>query len=232
MPQVLDPHICIVFCEGRPGSLDDLFLHHLIPPGRAFIRPVGGKQAMRAFIEGYLGAYVGAVPRYLGFRDRDFDFEPPPDPQPIRLPGEKPIWVSYRAAVENYLIDADLIWEYWEERKDTPAWQHGPPLSKDEIESRIHESARALVGYQAVRWALASLKPGPRWPELRTTWLAGSGRLPPSLAYGDCLEEAHRLVAEFRGRMQEVDVFAAAGGFDRIRRGFSRRPVFPAVTFG
>ena len=205
MPRVVDPSLKIVFCEGRPGSLDDLLLGHLMPVGKVLIQPLGGKHGMRAFIEGYLGSYPGAQPGYLGFRDRDFDVEPPQEPAPIPLPGEKPIWLSHRAAVENYLIDADLFWQYWVEREHTPGWAHGPALSTDEIEDHIQESARELADYQAVRWALARLKPGPRWPEVHTTWTKdGSGDIPPSLAYDDCLAQACRLVTSFQDHVRDI----------------------------
>ena len=91
MARVVDPALRIIFCEGRPGSLDDLLLGHLVPVGRVFIQPVGGKRGMRAFMEGYLGSYRELQPGYMGFCDRDFDAEPPEHPQLIRLPGEKPI---------------------------------------------------------------------------------------------------------------------------------------------
>lgn len=203
MPRVLDPASRIIFCEGRPGSLDDLLLRYLMP-GRVFIQPVGGKRGMRAFIEGYLGSYSGSNLDYLGFRDRDFDIEPPERPQLIRLPGEKPLWLSHRAAIENYLIDADLLRWYWTERDSTPGWAHGPALPTDEIEGHIRESARELVDYQAVRWALAKLKPGDRWPEVNTTWTRGSGFIPSSLDYDGCLAQARRLVTSFQEQAQDV----------------------------
>jgi len=159
---------------------------------------------MRAYIEGYLGSYSGQQPGYLGFRDRDFDVEPPERPELIQLLGEKPIWLSHRAAVENYLINADLLWQYWVERENAPGWVHGPALPADEIETRIRESAHELADYQAVRWALARLKPGPRWPEVRTTWTKRSGEIPPSLNYDDCLVEACRLVTSFQDQVRAV----------------------------
>lgn len=205
MPHVVDPSLRIIFCEGRPGSLDDLLLWHLLPAGQVLIQPVGGKYGMRAFIEGYLGSYPTSQPDYLGFRDRNFDVEPPERPQLIRLPGEKPIWLSHRAAIENYLIDADLLRQYWTERESAPGWAHGPALSTDEIEDHIRESARELANYQAVRWSLAKLKPGPRWPKVRTTWTKdGSGDIPTSLAYEDCLEQACQLVASFQNQIQGI----------------------------
>lgn len=203
MPRVLDPASKIIFCEGRPGSLDDLLLRYLMP-GRIFIQPVGGKRGMRAFIEGYLGGYPGSKPEYLGFRDRDFDIEPPERPQLIRLQEEKPIWLSHCAAIENYLIDADLLWQYWVERESTPGWAHGPALSATEIEDHIRESARELADYQAVRWALARLKPGDRWPEVSTTWTRGSGFIPSSLDYDGCLAQARRLVMSFQEQIQLI----------------------------
>ena len=204
MPRVVDPSLRIVFCEGRPGSLDDLLLWHLLPVGQVLIQPVGGKYGMRAFIEGYLGSYPGAQPDYLGFRDRNFDVEPPERPQLLRLPGEKPIWLSHRTAIENYLIDADLLRQYWTERESALGWAHGPALSTDEIEDHIRESAHELADYQAVRWALAKLKPGPRWPEVRTTWTERSGDIPSSLDYDNCLTEACRLVTSFQSQIQNV----------------------------
>lgn len=206
MPRVVDPSLKIIFCEGRPGSLDDLLLGCLMPVGQVLIKPVGGKYGIRAFIEGYLGNYPDeSRPDYLGFRDRDFDVEPPENPALIRLSGEKPIWLTYRAAVENYLIDADLIRQYWTERENTPGWAHGPALPTAEIKDHIRESARELAEYQAVRWALAGLKPGPRWPEIRTTWTKnGSGDIPSSLAYDDCLIQASQLVTSFQSQIQDV----------------------------
>jgi hypothetical protein len=205
MAHVTDPALHIVFCEGRPSSLDDLLLAHLLPIGRVQIKPLGGKHGMRAYIEGYLDTYsVDAQPSYLGFRDRDFDVEPPDHPQLIRLHGQKPIWLSHRTAIENYLIDADLIRQYWVERENAPGWAHGPALSTDEIEDHITESARELADYQAVRWALAKLKLGARWPEVSTTWTAGSGTIPPSPEYDHCLAQASQLVLSFQQEIQGI----------------------------
>jgi hypothetical protein len=205
MPSVIDPALMVIFCEGRPGSLDDLLLSHILPIGGALIKPVGGKRGMRAFIEGHLTSYSEASrPAYLGFRDRDFDVEPPGHPELIRLRGEKTIWLTHRAAIENYFIDADLIWQYWAEREDAPKWAHGPALSVTEIEGHIRASARELVDYQAVRWALSRLKPGPRWPEIRATWTTGSGDIPASLGYDDCLNQACRLITDFQTQIENV----------------------------
>ncbi len=184
--------------------MDPLLLAHVLPVGRAFVRPVGGKRGMRAFIEGYLGTYQHSPPTFLGFRDRDFDAEPAAQSGLIRLPGEKPIYLTHRAAVENYFIDADLIWQYWTEREQAPGWNHGPALSLAEIEDLIAKSARELAGYQAVRWALASLKPGPRWPEVATTWTRGSGSVPTTLEYSDCLAKACRLVESYSDQLRDV----------------------------
>lgn len=233
MPPVIDPALKIVFCEGRPGSLDDLLLGHLMPVGGALIKPVGGKRGMQAFIEGYLGSYPtgSQQPEYLGFRDRDFDVEPSDEPELIRLWGEKPIWLTHRAAIENYFIDADLIWRYWVERENAPAWAHGPALPVVDIEQHIRESARELLDYQAVRWALARLKPGSRWPDVHTTWTGGSGDMPLSLTYDDCLEEACQLITIFQENIENVrhDLFRSSAQAYRER--FSTESFFESHRY-
>jgi hypothetical protein len=196
----------VVFCEGKPDSLDYLLLNQILPVGsRVRLRPVGGKLSLPAYIEGHLDSYPSnGQPPYIAFRDRDFDHEPPNSPQLIRLSGNKPIWLSHRAAIENYLIDVDLLRQYWTEREQTPTWKHGPAPSADEIENHIQESARELIDYQAVRWSLAKLKPGPRWPEIRTTWTNGSGDIPSSLDYNNCPVQAHQLVVSFQDQIQNI----------------------------
>ena len=222
MPRVVAPSVKIIFCEGGRDSLDALLLGHLMPVGQVFIQPVGGKQSMRAFIEGYLDSYPGAQPEYLGFLDRDFDVEPPERPELILLRGEKPIWLCHRAAIESYLIDADLLQQYWIERESTPGWAHGPSLPIDEIEYHIRESARELADYQAVRWALAGLKPGPRWPEIHTTWTkGGSGDIPSSLDYDDCIAKGCQLVSSFQDRIQGIHLGRFQEYAERYRERFS-----------
>jgi len=204
MARVLDPTLKIIFCEGRPGSLDDLLLAHIVPVGHVVIQPVGGKRGARAFIEGYLDSYDKVQPAYLGFLDRDFDAEPSEAPALIRLEGQKPIWLSHRAAIENYLIDVDLLHQYWTERESTPGWRHGPAPSREKIQEHIRDSAFELVDYQAVRWALSKLKPGPRWPEVSTTWTSGSGDIPGSLEYAACLSQARSLVESFQAQVENI----------------------------
>lgn len=227
MPHVTDPRIRIVFCEGRPGSLDDLLLGNILPLGRVWIQPVGGKYGMKAFIEGYLGSYSGPAPDYVGFRDRDFDVEPPDAPALVPLRGHKPIWLCYRTAVESYLIEASLLHRYWSERQDTPGWQHGPALSQDEIQNHIQLSARELTDYQAVRWALSKLKPGQRWPEICTSWTDhGSGDIPSSLDYDDCLVEACQLVASFQEQVQPAHIDALKEHAQAYRERFNAPDFF------
>jgi len=200
----------ILFCEGQgdpdhPSGLDTRLLNRLLqgkPPGTV-IQPAGGKYQMRAFIRGRL-AGEGAQANYLAFRDRDFDAQPTPDASLIPFRSGQPIYMPYRAAVENYLIDASLIDNYWNEQSTAPNWKHGPCPGVGQIASWIDEAADLLIAYQATRWALASLKPGDRWPEISTTWTRGSGYLPSSLNEEDCLNEAKTLVNDFRSQTAGV----------------------------
>ena len=226
MPQVVDPSVGIVFCEGSPGGVDGVLLAHILPLRNLYVRPVGGKRGMPAYIDGFLESYPSGPPGYLGFRERDFDVEPPDLAKLTRLHGQKPLWLSYRTVIENYFIDADLIREYWTAQQATTGWGHGPAPSKMDIQRRIMESARELIEYQSVRWALARLKPAPRWPEIHTTWTRnGSGHLPASLAFADCLHHAARLVTAFQDQVRGV-------GSDQLQdyaQGYRER--FGAGTF-
>jgi len=108
------------------------------------------------------------------------------------------MFLTYRAAVENYLLDAALIDSYWTTLSENARrWSHGDSPGASDIRSWMDEAARQLTSYQAARWALSSLKPSDRWPELGTTWTEGSGYLPTSLAEDYCLAEAKKLVSEY-----------------------------------
>lgn len=203
MARVTAPSSRLVFCE---GDLDSVLLHQIIPAGKAEIKATGGKHGMRAFIEGHLRGYETNQPVYFGFRDRDFDVEPPDSPQLIRLHGAKPIWMSYRACIESYFIDSQLLYEYWTESAAGPKWGHGTPPAVEIIEEYILCAAHELAEYQAIRWALAKLKPSARWPEVETTWTEGSGHLPSSLAYDTCLVKAHELIDGFVSQSSKVSV--------------------------
>jgi hypothetical protein len=195
--------ITVIFCEGRPNGLDHLILEHINLPAGIRIQPVGGKHGLAAFIEGYLSTH----PRegYIAFRDRDFDADPPETPQLISWPGEKPIYLCYRTAIENYVIDAGLIRRYWEEYASAPNWKYGPAPSAAQIDEHIQKSAAELTDYQAVRWALAKMRPGPRWPRIGTTWTrGGSGDIPASLDYDDCMRRACQLTQSFQGHTQNI----------------------------
>ena len=207
MATVTDPSVRLIFCEGQPDSLDSALLGRVKPPD-AQISPVGGKYGMGAFIQGRISGYKpNQCPDCLGFRDRDFDIEPPDKPELIRFskPQNKiPIWLTHRACIESYFIDAKLLHDYWEQSAIGPRWQHGQPPTVQEIQKKIFQAARELADYEATRWALAKLKPGPRWPEIETTWTDGSGHLPRSLEFNDCLTEARMLVSEFLSQVSGI----------------------------
>jgi len=197
----------ILFCEGKPDSLDSLLLSTIVPLGQIRIQSVGSKQSLPSYIQGYWeGQNIDPPPNYIGFRDRDFDRKPPSTPRLLEFHPKRNIWTGYRTTIENYLIDPNLIHEYWQIHAQAPKWQCGPPPSQEEIAAAIRESAEELCDYQAVRWALASLKPGKRWPEIQTTWRDGSGHLPKSFEYKDCLGEARILVEKFHNAVKTVTI--------------------------
>ena len=199
---VVGPGTKLVFCEGGSESLDIRLLNRLLlEHPNTLVVPVGGKWGIRSFVEGRLSIFpTDSQPEFVAFRDRDFDALPGLSPELIDLPGEKPIFLSHRACVESYLLGADLIHEYWERHhREAPEWRHGPSPGSRGIFDWMDTAAKEIADYQAVRWALSRLKPGNRWPEVRTTWTKGSGHLPPSLHKDECLPQARRLIQSFEG---------------------------------
>ena len=204
---VVGPGTKLVFCEGGAESLDIRLLNRLLlEHPKTLVVPAGGKWGIRAFIEGRLSTFAAdSQPEFVAFRDRDFDASPGNTPGLIDLPGPKPIFLSHRACVENYLLDSDLIHQYWEKHhREAPKWRHGSSPGTDEILDWMNTAAKEIADYQAVRWALSRLKPGDRWPEVPTTWIDRSGHLPVSLHKDDCLSQAKRLIESFERETKKV----------------------------
>jgi len=213
----------LLFCEGGSRSLDYRLLSRLLhgKTPTTVVVPSGGKQGLRSFIRGRLAGYRSPPP-YLVFRDRDFDEEPPSEIALIRPRPNRPVFFTYRSAVENYLLDATLIDRYWRRfSQGSPKWAHGNSPGVSVIRSWMDEAARAITSYEATRWALSHLKPGDRWPEVRTTWTEGSGHLPLSLTEDDCLARAKSLVSDYRTATSSVSVDRFVDGYGRFFARFS-----------
>jgi len=217
---VVGPGTKLVFCEGKPDSLDAALLNELVTKANVLIVPAGGKQGLRAFIDGYLARYGNTPPQFIAFRDRDFDVRPSDIPALQALPGSKPVFASHCSCVESYLLEPEILHMYWLERSQDPDGRRGetPPVA--EIAQWMEESAREIRDYQAVRWALAALKPGPRWPEVRTTWTEGSGHLPDSLAMDQCTENALALVTQYGDQTAGVNERALRERVEQFARQF------------
>ncbi|MEG4809020.1 hypothetical protein QUA82_16015 [Microcoleus sp. F8-D3] len=184
----------IIFCEGKPSSLDYRLLNRVVeslPRDRCTIVPAGSKFTFSIFAEGYFSEKGAVNQKYIVFRDRDFDVQPTPNCGLLQLDnrsGNKPVVLSYRTCVENYLLDADLIHTYWTEKYNekqenptTSTWGHQNSPGVDRISESIETSARNLQHYQAVRWALGDLvNMSTARQQLKTTWKE-KGKLPDSL---------------------------------------------------
>jgi hypothetical protein len=217
----------VIFCEGDRNSLDQLLLRQILQQypvnNRPEIVPAGGKFTFTQFAQGYfLGKnqkqseqkYLGknkkqSEQKYLVFRDRDFDAIPESDPKLIQF--SKRIYLTHRACIENYLLDAELIHSYWQEQyaqkqeNPTSKWGHGDSPGVEEIATWIAESAGSLIDYQAVRWALGDLlRNTEARSQLKTTWTGGSGDIPDPLTLANCQTEAEELIKQFRQALDAV----------------------------
>jgi hypothetical protein len=199
-----------IFCEGKNNSLDYRLLLRVVedlsgdPPT---IVPAGSKFTFSVFAEGYFYPDETSSQRYIVFRDRDFDVAPSEEIKLLEMTNRRGTVfarLTHRACIENYLLDANLIHEYWNmeyaNKQENPSskWGYKNSPGIDVIADWIESSARDLQEYQAVRWALADLlQMSQARTQLRTTWTGGSGRLPRSLTLSACQGEAQRLVTEF-----------------------------------
>jgi hypothetical protein len=203
---VIGAGVRLLFCEGLPSSLDSRVLNRMLT-GRTgvLVIPVGGKYGLRAFIDGYISS-APSTQQFIAFRDRDFDAEPPHASALIRFPGSKPIFLSHRACIENYLLEPATLDDYWNQNSGSPGWKHGPSPGISDLTSWVDGAAKQIAIYQAIRWALSTLKQWDRWPEVRTCWTAGSGHLPTSVDETDCLAKVDDMVSVFAAETQKVTI--------------------------
>ncbi|MDB9529013.1 hypothetical protein PN498_23675 [Oscillatoria sp. CS-180] len=199
----------LIFCEGKPKGLDERLLQQIAIPANAVIKPSGGKRTLAVYVQVELEKYPqGLAPNYIAFRDRDFDARPSDEVALIRpFNDKKPVYYTHRACIENYLLNAELIHTYWEEQeREALKWRHGASPGVENINDWIESSARDIANYQTIRWALASLKPGLRWPEVKNTWTKGDGKLPNALDFTSCFDQGKRIVEEFRQQIVNVNL--------------------------
>ncbi|WP_071189734.1 DUF4435 domain-containing protein [Trichormus sp. NMC-1] len=207
----------VIFCEGTKDSLDSSLINKVIDNllDKITIVPVGGKFSVDSkfdlppFAKGYFSNNEANNQQYIIFRDRDFDVKPTDNIKLLTL--GKRTFLTHRACIENYLLDANLIHAYWQARyaqtQENPnlKFEHGNSPGIDTISQWIENAARSLQHYQTVRWALGDLSqlPASR-KQLATTWTGNSGKLPSSLALEDCKNEALGLIDEFQNAVGTV----------------------------
>ncbi len=225
----------VVFCEGKLSSLDYSLLNRLVDgfPDAPSIVPAGSKFTFSVFARGYFFPEEVRHKRFIVFRDRDFDALPDGGIrllEPETELGKKNVFLTHRACIENYLIDANWIHEYWSDRyaekQENPQskWGHGNSPGIEELQSWIEKGAERIKAYQAVRWALSDIQRiGHPRAILKTTWTGGSGRLPPSLDLDDCQGQALVLIENFRTNTDMVTKDAFLESFDKYWIRFSEQ---------
>ena len=201
----------IIFCEGKQTSLDFRLLNRVVEnvlTNKPTIVPAGSKFTFSVFLQGYFSREGATNQQYIIFRDRDFDAKPTDN---IALIPLNSMMLTHRACVENYLLNADLIHNYWHtkyiEKQDNPnsKWGHGDSPGLEAISGWMEEAAISLQDYQAVRWALADLlQSSTSRHQLKTTWTGGSGKLPSSLALQYCQSQAVALINRFQEAVETV----------------------------
>jgi len=206
MMSVLNVSTKIIFCEGK---LDAKLLEKVTENlENITIVPAQGKFTFSVFAQGYF-ANRKKQSKYLVFRDRDFDLLPT---EQINLLEYKSMFLSYRTCVENYLLEPELIDQYWtekyQEKLDNPhsKWGHKNSPGIEAIWQWIETSAKYIRNYQIIRWALGDLlRMSQSRTNLKTTWI-GNNSLPSedSLSLENCKQEAILLINQFRQDIESI----------------------------
>ena len=202
-----------VFCEGKINSLDYRILYRIVEnlSEKVTIVPSGSKFTFSIFAGGYFSANRQNNQKYLVFRDRDFDIRPTTEIKLLQFSNIKQDFLSHRACIENYLLNAELIHHYWsdkyKEKQENPAskWGYKDSPGISILNNWIKQAALSIKDYQAIRWALADLQFGESRVQIKTTWTGGSGKLPKSFLYSDCKQEALNLIATFQTSVKNVN---------------------------
>ncbi len=107
----------IIFCEGKKSSLDFSLLNRLFesfPSNKPTIVAAGSKFTFSVFAQGYFSPDEIGSQQYIIFRDRDFDVCPTEDIKLLKpIKSQDKVFATHRACVENYLLDPNLIHNYW-----------------------------------------------------------------------------------------------------------------------
>jgi hypothetical protein len=223
-----------IFCEGAENSLDSKLLNRLveyISGDKWTIIPAGSKFTFSIFAQGYFSRDEVKNQKYIVFRDRDFDVKPTENIKLLEQVNSRNkvlACLTYRACVENYLLDVDLIHTYWKDKYaekheyPTSKWGHGDSPEKETISAWIETSAKSLCSYQAVRWALGDLlSTSAAREQLKTTWTGGSGMLPKSLELPDCQNQALELVNKFKEAVESITSENFETSLDSYQQRFS-----------
>ena len=215
----------VIFCE---GTLDKDLINQLLGnlSNQITIVPTGGKFNFSNFVPGYLYTNRNVennknkhekkenTQNYIIFRDRDFDIEPTSEIKLLQIDKLRSrAFLSHRTCIENYLLNPELIHEYWstqyannlENPISNNKWGHKDSPGVDIITKWIEDAARILQDYQAVRWALGNLcQLTASRKQLKTRWIKGT--IPNSLTLSDCEERAESLIKDFTNTVQEVTI--------------------------
>ncbi|WP_174762918.1 hypothetical protein [Anabaena sp. UHCC 0187] len=226
----------VIFCEGGLKSLDSGLIKRLLEnlSNQITIIPTGSKFNFSVFVQGYL--YTDEQQNnqnYMIFRDRDFDIEPTTEIKLLQIDKvgkriDKRTFLCHRTCVENYLLNPELIHNYWvtkyAEKLENPIskWGHKDSPGIDNITKWIEDAARTLLHYQAVRWALGNLcQLSASKKQLKTTWTQ-SGKIPISLILSDCKNEALSLINEFITTVSQVEAIKFEDSLNKYLQQFDQ----------
>jgi len=214
-----------LFCEGKASSLDYQIYAKLIADiagntTNITLIPLGSVRGSYKVVEGYL--MRRGIPTYnvgIFLRDRDFDFSYDDFPLP-NLVEVKPtkgkearknedinayalVFATARITIENYLLDAELLWEYLKIKSNEE--NKSLILTQKEIFAIFKQAAKDISDYSAVRHTLGAIREGEIF--LDNHWTSKSGNLPSQdvlASFEKCKSEGLKLLTNYHQKVNSI----------------------------
>lgn len=213
-----------LLCEGETqGSLDPRLLNKL-KPNNVRIIAMGGKYSVNSFLKGYMTNNAEESKNYLVFRDRDFD-QPVPDEEKLTQATKNkklmPIFMGYKACIENYLLHPQTLFEYIQSIPDKNRTQKAQINSLEDATAFFVEIGNYLRYYSAARYAIGEIRK-PFEFEKKTTWTGTSGKL-PKFEEMDSVSNAkngQNFIATYQSELQTYARIYDVAKFDGLYKGY------------
>lgn len=202
-----------IYHEGHTEGFDADILEKTLPLD-AQRQPIGGKFSAKAVIQTHENVAPSKSDYWLFWRDRDFDKEPE-FCKLLDFDAKGKICYSHRTTIENYLLDAEMFYQFCLQTSVSFVWKSkAKHEGLKEIEFVFKRQAEKIKSYQAVRYALSSIRNKTNL-QITNSWSGGSGTLPKSLIDTDCKSEGSKILEAV---FNSVKIYCSPPEFEEFQK--------------